>query len=123
MDGGQETCLLESGVQLSDRFLECLLSFQGLLLAQLQGLQVVADNAQLLLEFDDLAKRQMGFDGVQESLRGIRERLKGEELGRWICEDVFLFKSLLLTGLGTLLCSLKIGLNHGQLTGDLKSTD
>ena len=51
-----------------------------LLLGDLEGLQVVSDDAELLLELDDLG----------------------------------------LAGLGALLSALEVGLNHGQLAGDLR---
>ena len=50
-----------------------------LLLGDLEGLQVVSDDAELLLELDDLG----------------------------------------LAGLGALLSALEVGLNHGELAGDL----
>merc|ERR1740128_30561 len=100
--------LLQLGGQGLDLFLVGLLTLVGLLLGHLQGLQVVADNAQLLLQLHDL-----GLAGLGTLLSALKLALN---LGQLLCNLVVLFVSVLSLVPGLLQLVLKLG--HALLVLD-----
>merc|ERR1740128_969036 len=100
--------LLRLGGQGLDLFLVGLLTLVGLLLGHLQGLQVVADNAQLLLQLHDL-----GLAGLGTLLSALKLALN---LGQLLCNLVVLFVSVLSLVPGLLQLVLKLG--HALLVLD-----
>merc|ERR1740128_478555 len=93
--------LLQLGGQGLDLFLVGLLTLVGLLLGHLQGLQVVADNAQLLLQLHDL-----GLAGLGTLLSALKLALN---LGQLLGDLVVLFVSVLSLVPGLLQLVLKLG--------------
>merc|ERR1740128_1298943 len=100
--------LLQLGGQGLDLFLVGLLTLVGLLLGHLQGLQVVADNAQLLLQLHDL-----GLAGLGTLLSALKLALN---LGQLLGNLVVLFVSVLSLVPGLLQLVLKLG--HALLVLD-----
>merc|ERR1740128_713740 len=100
--------LLQLGGQGLDLFLVGLLTLVGLLLGHLQGLQVVADNAQLLLQLHDL-----GLAGLGTLLSALKLALN---LGQLLGDLVVLFVSVL--SLVPCLLQLVLKLGHALLVLD-----